>query len=130
MTANKRNPPPDTRIEAEFRAYAREWAGYVLAPERTDDAALDTAIMAGADLAGFATALRTREGTAQALRRQGLIAGHHQHYARNKYIIGLCGAAEGAGIERRGRPAASSPTCSPSLGHKSEPSHRAENRPP
>ena len=92
MTARK--PPPDTPAEAEFRAYAREWAGYVLAPERTDDAALDTAIMAGADLAGFATALKLAT-----MRRHRMIAGYHRH-ARNLYIIGLCAAAEGVGIAR------------------------------
>ena len=95
MSKRKPKPaPPDTPLEAEFRAFAREWIQYILAPERTDDAALDRAIAAGADPSEFSSALRLA-----ALRRGGVITGHHQHYTYN-YIVGLCGAAEGAGISQ------------------------------
>ena len=108
MSANKRNPPPDTPVEAEFRTFAREWADYILAPERIDDDALDRAIAAGADTSQFRSALRLaalrRLG---ATRRKGVrnrvggrFAGHHVHY-RDKYIIGLIAAAHAAGIKRR-----------------------------
>lgn len=99
MSKRKPKPaPPDTPIEAEFRAFAREWAQYLRAPERTDDEALIDAVLAGALVGDNTDELRAAKALA-ALRRQGLIAGHHQHY-RDKYIIGLCGAAEGAGISQ------------------------------
>ena len=92
MTARK--PPPDTPAEAEFRAYAGAWAAHILAPERTDDDALDRAIAGGADPSQFRTALASA-----ALRRIGCIRGHHVH-ARDRYVIGLCAAAVAVGIRR------------------------------
>ena len=81
---SKRKPkpaPPDTPIEAEFRAFAREWAQYLRAPERTDDKALIDAVLAGALVGDNTDELRAAKALA-ALRRQGLIAGHHKHYPR------------------------------------------------
>ena len=92
-----RKPPPDTPPEAEFRAYARERANILLAPERINDAALDAAVLACSHAEEFA-ALLTPVKLAT-LRRQGMISGHHRH-SRDIFIIGLCAAAEGAGIRR------------------------------
>ena len=108
MSKRKPKPaPPDTPLEAEFRAFAHEWAQYIFAPERTDDAALDRAIAAGADPSEFSSALKLAALRRLAPTRRAAVrnrigarfAGHHQHY-RDKYIIGLCFAAEGAGISQ------------------------------
>ena len=99
MSANKLPPPSDTPLEAEFRAFAREWAEYILAPERTDDQALDDSIMAGADPATLRSALKFAAMRRSRVEGRPMIAGHHRHY-RDKYIAGLCGAAVGAGIKR------------------------------
>ena len=97
----------DSPLEAAFRAFARERADYILAPERTDDRALKRALRQGADPAEYRSAIRLmllREAapTRKAAIRAGTgkpFRGYYVHY-RNPYIVALIAVAVAAGIRR------------------------------
>ena len=93
----KRPPaPPDSPHEAEFRAFAEDWARSLRlrSPVLTNDKELLKALGPGVDVAPLRSAMALAS-----LRARGIIRGSHAHY-RDRYIIALCAVGEDSGLSR------------------------------